>query len=116
MNDRLHNQLDMIGTLLTVADQPGHKAVWQGQSPADFGTDLAALQTEYGATAALAAQLATTPTGTAEEKDVAETALEALLHMLCRALAVHLKKRATFPRAPRSPCAWAPSRSCGTRG
>lgn len=91
-DDRSLNYLAMIGAVLNVARTPEYLPVWDGQAPLDFGDDLAALQTGYGAAAAKAARLAGASTGTADEKDDLETALEETLHPLCRALAAHFKK------------------------
>ncbi len=92
MKDRNTNRLDMIGSRITLANRPEYKPVWLGQDPADFETDLAALTLEYAATNALAAQLSGSPTGDADEKDAAETALETTAYTLARALTVHFKK------------------------
>ena len=56
MNSRLQNQLNMVGACLNVAQSSDYKPVWNGKPPADFGTDLAKLATDYGAVTAKAAQ------------------------------------------------------------
>ncbi len=48
MNSRIQNQLTMVGACITVAYSTNHKSAWFGKDPADFGTDLVALQTSYG--------------------------------------------------------------------
>ena len=82
----------MVSACLTVANSPEHKAVWFGNDPDDFGTDLAALATGYGGVLAKGAQAAAAAGGAADTKAVAETALEDLAYVLARALAVHFKK------------------------
>ncbi|MBV9658632.1 MAG: hypothetical protein JO295_11030 [Verrucomicrobia bacterium] len=92
MNSRLQNQLNMIGACLTVAQSNDYQPVWDGQPPADFGTDLATLQTDYGAVTAKAALAEAATGGAADAKAVAETALENAAFILTRALANHFKK------------------------
>ncbi len=98
MNLRLQNQLNMVGACLTVAQSPDYKPVWDGKDPADFGTDLAQLQTAYGALAAKAAQAEAATGGAADAKAVAETALEDAAFVLARALANHFKKSGDLDR------------------
>ncbi len=98
MNIRTQNQLNMVGACLTVAQSPDHKPVWNGQPPADFGTDLAQLQTDYGAVTAKAAQAEAATGGAADAKAVAETALEDAAFLLARALANHFKKTGDLDR------------------
>lgn len=92
MNSRLQNQLTMVGACITLANSAEHKPVWLGNEPADFGTDLTALQTAYGTITAKAAQADAAAGGAADAKAVAETLLEDLAYVLARALAVHFKK------------------------
>jgi hypothetical protein len=92
MNSRLQNQLTMVGACITVANSAEHKPVWDGEDPADFGTDLTALQTDYGSITAKAAQADAAAGGAADAKAVAESTLEDSAHLLARALAVHFKK------------------------
>ena len=68
MNDQTTNQLDMVGTCLNVADKPENFAVWNGQPPLDYGTDLSAIRGEYQAIRALAALADAATTGPAEPK------------------------------------------------
>jgi hypothetical protein len=72
----LQNQLSMVGACITVAQSSDYKPVWNGQDPADFGTDLVKLETDYGAVTAKGAQADAATGGTADAKAVAETALE----------------------------------------
>lgn len=92
MNSRLQNQLTMVGSCITLANSAEHKPVWLGNEPADFGTDLVALQTDYGTLTAKAAQADAAAGGAADAKAVAETTLEDIAYVLARALAVHFKK------------------------
>lgn len=92
MNSRLQNQLTMVGSCITLANSAEHKPVWFGNEPADFGTDLVVLQTDYGTITAKAAQADAAAGGAADAKAVAETTLEDIAYVLARALAVHFKK------------------------
>lgn len=92
MNSRIQNQLTMVGACITVAYSTDHKPVWFGKDPADFGTDLVALQTNYGTLNAKAALAEAAAGGAADAKAVAETTLEDAAYILARALAVHFKK------------------------
>ncbi|MEN9574530.1 MAG: hypothetical protein RL514_2385 [Verrucomicrobiota bacterium] len=92
MNSRIQNQLTMVGACITVANSADHKPVWFGKDPADFGTDLVALQTSYGNLTAKAALAEAAAGGAADAKSVAETTLEDAAYVLARALAVHFKK------------------------
>jgi hypothetical protein len=92
MTSRHQNQLNMIGTCITVAQSPEHKSAWEGQEPADFGTDLAKLSTDYTALSLKAAQAEAATGGAADEKAVAEAALENLAYIAARALVNHFKK------------------------
>ncbi len=42
---RLQNPLNTVGERITVGQSPDCIPVWNGEDPADFGTDLAKLQT-----------------------------------------------------------------------
>ena len=92
MNDRTTNQLNMVSACLTVADRPEYNAVWNGQPPLDFGTDLSAIRGEYQGilTAIVLADAATT--GPAAAKDSAETNLENAAFTLARACTAHYRK------------------------
>ena len=92
MNSRLQNLLTMVGSCITVANGAEHKSVWDGEEPADFGTDLTLVATGYGALVAKAAQAEAAVGGAADTKAVAETALEDAAFVLARALVVHFKK------------------------
>lgn len=92
MKLRISNQLNMVGACITVAQSPNHNAVWEGQDPADFSTDMATLQTNYGNTSAKAAQAEAATGGAGDAKAEAESALENVAHVLARALANHFKK------------------------
>lgn len=91
MNSRIQNQLTMVGSCITIANSSNHKPVWLGNEPADFGTDLTALQTDYGTLTAKAAQADAAAGGAADAKAASETALEDAAYVLARAL-VHFKK------------------------
>ena len=92
MNDRLTNQLNMVSACLAVADRPEYNAVWNGQPPLDFSSDLSAIRGEYQGitTASVLADAATT--GPAAAKDTAETNLENAAFVLARACAAHYRK------------------------
>ena len=98
MNNRLQVQLNMVGACITVAQSSDYKPVWNGQPPADFGTDIVQLATDYGAITAKAAQADGATGGAADAKAVAETALEDAAFVLARALAVHFKKSGDLDR------------------
>jgi hypothetical protein len=98
MNIRLQNQLNMVGACLNVANSNDYKSVWTGKPPADFGTDLANLQTNYGAVTAKASQADAATGGGGDAKAAAETALEDAAYVLARALANHLKKAGDLDR------------------
>ena len=82
----------MVGACLTVANSTDYKPVWTGNPPADFGTDMAQLQTNYGSVTVLAAQADAATGGGGDASSAAETALENAAFMLARALANHFKK------------------------
>ncbi len=92
MNSRIQNQLNMVGACITVANSTDYKAVWTGNPPADFGTDMATLQTNYGNVTVLAAQADAATGGGGDASSAAETALENAAFILARALANHFKK------------------------
>ena len=98
MNLRLQNQLNMVGACITVAQSSDYKPVWNGKDPADFGTDIAQLGTDYGAVTAKAAQADAATGGAADAKATAETALEEAAFLLARALANHFKKTGDLDR------------------
>ncbi len=82
----------MVGACINVANSTDYKPVWNGNAPADFGTDLTQLQADYGAITSKAAQADGATGGAADAKAVAETALEDAAYILARALANHFKK------------------------
>ncbi len=82
----------MVGACITVANSTDYKPVWTGNPPADFGTDLATLQTNYGNITVLAAQADAATGGGGDASSAAETALENAAFILARALANHFKK------------------------
>lgn len=84
--------MNMVGACITVAQSPDYITVWKGKDPADFGTDLTQLQTDYGTTTASASLAVAATGGAADAKAVAETALENAAFVLARALANHFKK------------------------
>jgi hypothetical protein len=98
MNLRLQNQLNMVGACINVAQSSDYKPVWNDKDPADFGTDLAQLQTDYGAITTKAAQADAATGGASDAKAVAETTLENAAFALARALANHFKKTGDLDR------------------
>jgi hypothetical protein len=98
MNLRIQNQLNMVGACISVAQSSDYKPVWTGKPPADFGTDMAKLQTDYGAVTAKAAQADAATGGGGDEKSAAETVLEDAAFVLARALANHVKKTGDLDR------------------
>ena len=72
MNLRLQNQLNRVGACITVAQSADHKPAWNGQPPADFGTGIVQLATDYGAVTAKAAQADGATGGAADAQAVAE--------------------------------------------
>ena len=92
MNIRLSNQLNMVGACLNVANTTENKAVWTGNPPADFGTDIVQLQTDYAAVTQKAAQADSATGGAGDAKAQAEAALEDAAYILARALSNHFKK------------------------
>ena len=98
MNLRIQNQLNMVGACITVAQSSDYKPVWNGKPPADFGTDMATLQTNYGDITAKAAQADAATGGATDAKAVAETNLEEAAFVLARALANHFKKSGDLDR------------------
>jgi hypothetical protein len=92
LGDRTIHRLTMVGTCLTVAESPEHRPVWDGQEPAEFKTDLAALKTKYQSAIRVASQAGSAITGAANAKAKAETALENAAIKLILALANHFKK------------------------
>jgi hypothetical protein len=98
MKSRIQVQLNMVGACITVAQSSDHKSAWDGEEPADFGTDLSQLAADYGAVTAKAALAEGATGGAADAKAVAETALEDAAFILARALAVHFKKSGDLDR------------------
>ena len=98
MNSRIQNQLNMVGACVSVGQSNDYKPVWTGKDPADFGTDLAALQADYGAVTAKAAQADAATGGASDARAAAETALEDAAFVLTRALANHFRKTGDLDR------------------
>ena len=92
MNIRLTNQINMVGACINVANSKDYKSTWTGTAPADFGTDIAQLQTDYAGVTAKAALADSASGGAGDAKALAETALEDAAYILARALANHFKK------------------------
>ena len=92
MNIRLSNQINMVGACITTANTTENKAVWNGNPPLDFTTDIATLQTDYAAVTAKAALADSATGGAGDAKAQAESALEDAAFILARALANHFKK------------------------
>ncbi len=82
----------MVGACLTVANSTDYKLVWSGNPPADFSTDMATLQTNYGNVTVLASQADAATGGGGDASSAAETTLENAAFILARALANHFKK------------------------
>ncbi|MBC8003492.1 MAG: hypothetical protein H7X97_12970 [Opitutaceae bacterium] len=82
----------MTQACVALAESPEYQPVWNGNAPAAFATELAAVKTALTSTLALASQADAAATGAAQDKDVAETALEDAAYPLARALALHFKK------------------------
>ncbi len=93
MNNRIQVQLNMVAACITVAQSPDYKLSWNGQPPADFGTDIVQLATDYGDVTAKAALADGAAVGAADAKAVAESVLEDSAYVLARTLAFHLRKR-----------------------
>ncbi len=98
LSDRTINRLAIVGTCLTVAESAEYRPVWDGQEPAEFKTDLAALRTKYQNAMSVASQAGSAMTGAANAKAKAETALENAAIKLTRALAYHFKKTGDLTR------------------
>ncbi len=92
MNDRITNQLNMVSACVAVADRPEYNAVWSGQPPLDFSTDLSSIRGEYQGIIAAIVQADAATTGPAAAKDTAETNLENAAFVLARACAAHYRK------------------------
>jgi len=92
MNIRLTNQINMVGACLTTANTTENQAVWTGNPPLDFTTDIAKVQTGYTAVIQKAALADGASGGAGDAKAQAETALEDAAFILARALANHFKK------------------------
>jgi len=92
MNIRLSNQINMVGACITTANTTENTAVWNGNPPLDFTTDIAQLQTDYTSVTAKAALADSATGGAGDAKAQAESALEDAAFILARALANHFKK------------------------
>jgi len=92
MNLRLTKQINMIGACINVAHSKEYQAVWTGNEPVAFATDLATLQTGYADVTAKDALAEGATGGAGDAKAQAETVLEDAAHILTRALANHFKK------------------------
>ena len=82
----------MVGACITTANTTENKAVWNGNPPLDFTTDIAQLKTDYTAVIQKAALADGASGGAGDAKAQAETALEDAAYILARALANHFKK------------------------
>jgi hypothetical protein len=102
MKQRITNQLNMAGTTIGIAISKDYKDVWFGQAPADFGTDMDKLQTDYKSTTDKAALADGASGGGGDAKAGAETALEDTSYVLTRALANHFKKTGDLLRLGKS--------------
>ncbi len=92
MKSRLQNQLNMVGTCITVANGKEHKPVWDGQPPLAFTTDLADLTAKYQKINAAHALAKATTGGGGDEKASAESALVTAAYTLARACASYFRK------------------------
>ena len=92
MNIRLTNQINMVGACLATANTTENKAVWNGNPPLDFTTDIATLQSGYTAVIQKASLADGASGGAGDVKAQAEAVLEDAAHVLARALANHFKK------------------------
>ena len=88
----------MVGACINVAESSDHSNVWTGKPPAEFGTGLAQLKTDYASASATAAQADAATGGASDAKAVAETALEDAAYLVARALALHFKKTGDLDR------------------
>jgi hypothetical protein len=82
----------MVSSVIRIALDPTYVPVWQGQSPEDFATDFADLQTAYLAVQVKAALVEKASGGASDLKAAAETNLENSSFVLARALTNHFKK------------------------
>ena len=88
----------MVGACITVANSTDYKPVWTGNPPADFGTDIVQLKTNYDAIMAKAALADGATGGAADAKALAESNLEDAAYVLARALVNHFKKTGDLNR------------------
>ena len=88
----------MVGACINVAISKDYSAVWTGKAPADFATDIARLQADYGSTVGKAALAEGAVGGAGDAKSAAETVLEYSAYVLARALANHFKKLGDLDR------------------
>jgi hypothetical protein len=98
MNNRVINQLNMVGTCINLATSIDYVNVWTGKEPADFATDFAQLQTDYAAVGQKVALVEAATGGATDAKSAAETVVENTAFVLTRALANHFKKTGDLTR------------------
>jgi hypothetical protein len=98
MNDELTNKTNMIGACIAVAETAENRLVWDGKTPAAFGTDLAELKTGREDALEIARKAASATTGTADDKATAEAVLETAAFAIARAAANHFKKTGDLTR------------------
>jgi hypothetical protein len=91
MKQRTINQLNMAGTIITLATSDVYLPVYTGKPPVAFGTDFAKFQTAYLATMQKAALADGAAGGGGLAKAAAETDLENQGYVLTRALANFFK-------------------------
>lgn len=99
MDSRTQNHLNMVGTCISIAQDNAFNPVWQGQDPADFGTDLAQLATDHAAVVNKAALWEAATGGAGDAKATAESVLEDAAYRLARACYNHFKKSGDLDRA-----------------
>jgi hypothetical protein len=92
MKSRLQNQLNMVGTCITIANEKENKLVWDGQAPLSFATDLADLTTSYQKINAAHALAKAATGGGGDEKANARSTVVNAAHTLARACANFFRK------------------------
>ena len=98
MKLRISNQLNMVGSCITVADDQRYKPVWEGKPPLGFANGIAILKAGHTALTQKASEAGSTSSGAGDAKALAEIALEDNAHLLARALAVHFRSTGDVTR------------------
>lgn len=89
MTSYTNNRLISFRARLQCLDEPGHRLVWEGQPPAIFGNKVGLIRTQLAALIADTTAQSTPITGTAAQKEAAETALENAAHALGRMVVLY---------------------------